>query len=147
MRGAPRNPAAIALLTCPGFSDDRRLTTARRFLREYEASPRGERGALLRREGLYSSHVDAWRKQQATGGRWAALHRYAKQGPRSILVADLDANAIWSIPVENDLVTTVLAVSDTELLLAEGLSTSAQMFDALVRYDLAKLSDYATKLP
>ena len=39
----------------------------RRFLREYEASPKGERGALLRREGLYSSHVDAWRKQAVAG--------------------------------------------------------------------------------
>jgi transposase-like protein len=39
----------------------------RSFLREYEASPKGERGALLRREGLYSSHVDAWRKQQGAG--------------------------------------------------------------------------------
>lgn len=39
------------------------------FLREYEASSKGERGALLRREGLYSSHVDAWRKQQAAGER------------------------------------------------------------------------------
>ena len=39
----------------------------RNFLREYLASPKGERGALLRREGLYSSHVDAWRKQQASG--------------------------------------------------------------------------------
>ena len=36
----------------------------RRLLREYEVSPKGERGAILRREGLYSSHIDAWRKQQ-----------------------------------------------------------------------------------
>jgi hypothetical protein len=28
---------------------------------------RGERGALLRREGLYSSHIDAWRKQREAG--------------------------------------------------------------------------------
>lgn len=40
----------------------------RSFLQEYEASPKGERGTLLRREGLYSSHVDAWRKQQRAGG-------------------------------------------------------------------------------
>jgi len=39
----------------------------RSFLREYEASPKGERGALLRREGLYSWHVTAWRQQAATG--------------------------------------------------------------------------------
>jgi len=39
----------------------------RSFLREYEACPKGERGALLRREGLYSWHVTAWRTQRATG--------------------------------------------------------------------------------
>jgi transposase len=39
----------------------------RKLLREYEASPKGERGAILRREGLYSSHIDAWRKQQGAG--------------------------------------------------------------------------------
>ncbi len=38
-----------------------------RIVREYEASPMGQRGALLRREGLYSSHIDIWRKQQAAG--------------------------------------------------------------------------------
>jgi hypothetical protein len=39
----------------------------RSFLQEYEASPKGERGALLRREGLYSWHVAAWRAQRSTG--------------------------------------------------------------------------------
>lgn len=32
------------------------------ILAEYEKAGRGEQGALLRREGLYSSHIDAWRK-------------------------------------------------------------------------------------
>jgi transposase-like protein len=38
------------------------------ILREAEAcrAP-GELGALLRREGLYSSHLTAWRKQQRAG--------------------------------------------------------------------------------
>jgi hypothetical protein len=83
----------------------------------------------------------------ATHGRWVALERYSKQGAGAILVADLDASTIWSIPVENGQVTTVLAISDTEVLLAEGPSTQYQIFDALVRYELAKLTDYATKLP
>ncbi len=39
----------------------------RSFLREYEACPKGERGALLRREGLYSWHVTAWRTQRGAG--------------------------------------------------------------------------------
>src|SRR5689334_17930139 len=36
-----------------------------RVLREYEASPKGERGAFLRREGLYSSHIANWQGQRA----------------------------------------------------------------------------------
>jgi transposase-like protein len=53
----------------PAIARRRQFTAEykRRFLREYEASPKGERGALLRREGLYSSHIDAWRKQQGAG--------------------------------------------------------------------------------
>jgi transposase len=39
-----------------------------RVLREAEARTRpGEVGALLRREGLYSSHLSAWRKQRDEG--------------------------------------------------------------------------------
>jgi transposase-like protein len=39
-----------------------------RILEQYERLPNGERGALLRREGLYSSHIDAWRKLRNGGG-------------------------------------------------------------------------------
>ena len=39
-----------------------------RVLREAEACSRpGEIGALLRREGLYTSHLTAWRKQREQG--------------------------------------------------------------------------------
>src|SRR5713101_4989495 len=39
-----------------------------RVLREAEACSRpGEVGALLRREGLYTSHLSAWRKQRNAG--------------------------------------------------------------------------------
>jgi hypothetical protein len=31
-------------------------------LAEYEAADRGQRGGILRREGLYSSHVIEWRR-------------------------------------------------------------------------------------
>ena len=42
------------------------------LLAEYEAADRGERGAILRREGLYSSHIIEWRKA-AEAGAVAAL--------------------------------------------------------------------------
>lgn len=49
----------------------------RHFTAEYKQSilqeadactQRGEIGALLRREGLYSSHLDTWRRQRTRGG-------------------------------------------------------------------------------
>ena len=38
-----------------------------RVLAEYEALPRDEKGALLRREGLYTSLISEWRKQRDRG--------------------------------------------------------------------------------
>jgi transposase len=50
---------------------ERRHFTAeykQRILQEADAcSQRGEIGALLRREGLYSSHLDTWRRQRTRG--------------------------------------------------------------------------------
>jgi transposase-like protein len=37
------------------------------MLAEYEAADHGERGAILRREGLYSSHITEWRKAAEAG--------------------------------------------------------------------------------
>ena len=42
------------------------------ILAEYDAAESGERGAILRREGLYSSHITEWRKV-ATAGATTAL--------------------------------------------------------------------------
>ena len=41
----------------------------RAYLDAYDALPKGspERGAFLRREGLYSSHLSEWRKQRDNG--------------------------------------------------------------------------------
>ena len=56
-------------------------------LNEYDALPKGgaERGALLRREGLYSSHISEWRNQRARAG-----DRPAKRGRRSAADVELD---------------------------------------------------------
>ena len=48
----------------------RRMFTAEykaRILDEYDTADRGERGAILRREGLYSSHITEWRKAAEAG--------------------------------------------------------------------------------
>jgi transposase len=34
---------------------------------EYDAAGSGEKGAILRREGLYSSHVTEWRRARDAG--------------------------------------------------------------------------------
>jgi transposase len=39
------------------------------ILAEYDAADRGERGEILRREGLYSSHIIEWRKAAAAGAQ------------------------------------------------------------------------------
>lgn len=50
------------------------------ILAEYERLDRDGRGALLRREGLYSSHIAEWRKQ-AEKGALAALGRTRGRPP------------------------------------------------------------------
>jgi transposase len=41
------------------------------ILAAYEAAPEGEKGALLRREGLYSSHIVEWRVRGGSAGKTA----------------------------------------------------------------------------
>jgi transposase-like protein len=54
----------------------------RKILKEAETSKEtGELGALLRREGLYSSHLATWR-EQAAAGQLAALAP-KKRGPQA----------------------------------------------------------------
>jgi transposase-like protein len=38
------------------------------ILTAYDAAPDGAKGALLRREGLYSSHITQWRRVRDAGG-------------------------------------------------------------------------------
>jgi transposase len=57
----------------PGRPKRRTFTAAykARILAAYDALPEGspERGALLRQERIYHSHLEDWRRQQATGSR------------------------------------------------------------------------------
>jgi len=60
-----------------------------RILREAAAcTERGELGALLRREGLYSSHLTAWRAA-AKRGEFQGL-RPKKRGPKAAIVDPRD---------------------------------------------------------
>ena len=56
-----------------------------RILREADACTRsGETGALLRREGLYSSHLSAWRKQRDQGALVALGRRRGRPRPHPL---------------------------------------------------------------
>ena len=56
------------------------------ILDEYEAAS-GAKGAIIRREGLYSSHITEWRRLRALGGL-AALGRSRGPRPAHPLVAE-----------------------------------------------------------
>jgi transposase-like protein len=71
----------------PERSSGRRRFSAKykaKVLAEYDTLERSARGAMLRREGLYSSLITTWRQQRDTGAE-AALARTAgrpKNDPR-----------------------------------------------------------------
>jgi len=74
------NPPDPEVITKP----QRRRYTAEyklRMLQEYDACEQlGEKGALLRREGIYSSNISTWRRQYSQGGL-EGLHEI-KRGPK-----------------------------------------------------------------
>jgi len=58
----------------PARAQRRRFTAEQKaeFVRGYDATPVGERGAFLRRNGLYISHISYWRGQPAADAKRAA---------------------------------------------------------------------------
>jgi transposase-like protein len=78
---APADPEVPAKAKRRRFSTEYRL----RILREADAcKASGELGALLRREGLYSSLLSVWRRQREEGALVALRAR--KRGPKAKLV-------------------------------------------------------------
>lgn len=67
----------------------RSATDKLRILQQYEACPVGapERGALLRREGIYTSQIATWRKARDRGllGGLSAQRRGPQPAPRAPL--------------------------------------------------------------
>ena len=77
-----------------GDRPKRRVFTAEykaAILAEYDAAERGRRGEILRREGLYSSHLIEWRRARDTG---AGLGPAARRDPRDGQIAALTARAV-----------------------------------------------------
>ena len=66
------------------------------ILTAYDAAPDGERGALLRREGLYSSHIVAWRRARDAGALagLAAPRGRTRRDPQQEKIARLEAEKL-----------------------------------------------------
>ena len=94
----------------------------------YDALERGsaERGAYLRREGLYSSHLSEWRKQRDSGAL-SGLAPKARTKKRSAEQVELDRLRRRSKALEAELerTTTALEITGKVHALLEQLSESA----------------------
>ena len=67
-------------------------------VQEYDAAPNGEKGALLRREGLYSSHIIEWRRAIAAGDLASST---AKRPDKTRAKAAADATELARLRREN----------------------------------------------
>ena len=96
---------------------------------EYENAPNGEKGAILRREGLYSSHVIEWTRARDAGAleRTADSRRPEKQPKRSAEAAELERLRVRNAKLEAELkkTRTALDIMGKAHALLEQLSESA----------------------
>ena len=80
-----------------------------RVLEEADRSQDGELGALLRREGLYHSHLQKWRQQRLTGTLSGLQHR---RGPKP---KSPDMSYVKKLERENERLRKKLALTETIL--------------------------------
>ena len=96
---------------------------------EYENAPNGEKGAILRLEGLYSSHVIEWTRSRDTGALEgvADSQRSEKRPKRSVEAAELERLRARNEKLEAELKTTrtALDIMGKAHALLEQLSESA----------------------
>lgn len=94
----------------------------------YDALPKGseERGAYLRREGLYSSHLSEWRKQRDRGAL-AGLAPRGRPAKRTAEQVELDRlrRRTARLEVELERTRTALEITGTVHALLESISESA----------------------
>lgn len=116
--------------TDPAERPKRRSFTAEykaEILAEYDSWPKGseERGAILRREGLYSSHISEWRKQAEAGARQGLAAKSKKRRSREEI--ELEKLRARNARLEAELAktTTALEITGKVHALLEQLSESA----------------------
>ena len=114
----------------PGARPRRRSFTAEykaRILDEYDALPSGssERGALLRREGLYTSHIAEWRRVRDAGAREGlAPKAKARRSPEQVELEKLRRHHA-RLEAELERTKTALEITGKVHALLEQLSESA----------------------
>ncbi len=96
----------------PAARPRRRTFTAEKKLAlvaEYDAATRDERGALLRREAIYTSHISEWRKQRELGNLAGPPARQRKSAEQ----VELDKLRKRNEQLEKELTKTKLALEIT----------------------------------
>ena len=96
----------------PAAKPIRRTFTAEKklaLLAEYDAADRDGKGALLRREAIYSSHISEWRKARDRG----RLHAPAPRQRKSAEQVELEKLRKRNAKLEKELAKTQLALEIT----------------------------------
>lgn len=101
------------------------------ILDEYERCAKGERGALLRRHGLYSSHIDGWRKQRDAGAEEGLMpkKRGRKTEPSNPLARE-NADLKRKLARAERALTQAHAIIDIQKKVAEALGLPLQTIDS-----------------
>jgi transposase len=119
----PARPASVSALPDPEVRErsSRRRFTAAYKLRLLQAADNctapGQLGALLRREGLDSSHLVTWRRQRDAGAL-AALGQHRGRKP-----ADREAIELARLRQENVRLARRLEVAETVIAIQKKVST------------------------
>ena len=94
---------------------------------EYENAPNGEKGAILRREGLYSSHIIEWTRARAAGAFTRTTAGSAPPGKKSAEQVEIERLRRRNEKLEADLARTRMAldIMGKARALLEGLSERA----------------------
>ena len=100
----------------------RRLLSAAyklRILCEADGCAQGEVGALLRREGLYSSQLATWRKQRKAGTLTALAPQRRGRPP----VISAEAATLAAVQAENERLTRQLAAAEAVIEIQKKVSS------------------------
>jgi transposase-like protein len=114
----------------PAARPTRRSFTAeykQQILDEYDSHPKGssERGAILRREGLYSSHISEWRRQAEAGARQGLARKSTKRRSREEVELEKLRRQNERLEAELAKTKTALEITGKVHALLEQLSESA----------------------